>query len=198
MPAVIVLVLLIIALAVVDGFKNGVLRRLLETVGLILIFVFASRLADFVEPPMTKGMGVDPKVAFFVSWGIVIVGGVILVRILAAAISSLLQFSIVGATDRIGGAVVGLLFGSLLSSVLLIGFLALPFDDHVKRDVRDNPFTGPLLRLAPSVYDALTPLWDGRDFFPMIEERLEPLAQQAQDSIRAFMGEADREGSGEN
>lgn len=198
MPLILVGIFVILAVATVDGFKNGVIRRLLETAGLIVIFIFASRLADFVEPYMTEHMAASPKVAFFGSWAIVIVGGVITVRILAAAASSLMTISVVGTLDHIGGAVVGLLFGSLLTSLILVGMLALPLDKDLERDLRDNPVTDPLLHLAPGVYDAAAGLWHGEGFFEMIQDRLEPLAGEARESIRAFLEEVGRDDSGEN
>jgi uncharacterized membrane protein required for colicin V production len=198
MPVLIVICLLIIAVAMVDGFRNGVIRRLLETVGLIAIFLFASRLADWLEPHLSSGLAASPKVAFFGSWLIVIVGGVITVRVLAGAAATLMQVSVVGTLDRVGGALVGLLFGSLISSLLLIACLAMPIDDDLKRGVRDHPFTNSLLHLAPAVYDAAATLWDGEDFFRMIEERLEPLADEAREGLKAFLGESERDDSGEN
>ena len=122
----------------------------------------------------------------------------ILVRIAAATATSLMTVSVVGQFDKFGGAVVGLVFGSLIASLLLIGILAMPFDAELKKEVKDNPFTGPLLHMAPALYDASAGLWGGEDFFEMIEDRLEPLAGEARESIRAFMGEAEREDSGEN
>ncbi len=189
MPIILAICGLIIVGAVVDGFRHGVIQRVAETTGLLVVFIFASRLADLIEPTLSEGLGASPQASFFGSWILVIVGGVILVRISSMALASLIRVSIVGTLDHFGGALVGLLFGSLVSSILLIGVLGFTRSDSLRRQVQDHPVTRPLLHLAPSVYDAASKAWNGEDFFPMIRGKLEPLGEKAVDSIKAYFGE---------
>jgi membrane protein required for colicin V production len=198
MQIVLVLCGLILAFTLVDGFRHGIVRRVVELAGLIAIFLFASRLADALEPSLSEGLGASPTAAFFGSWAIVLVGGVVLLRVVAATISSLLRLSVIGWLDRLGGAVLGLVFGLVCTSLLLIGLLALPVSGSLKQEVRDHPVTRPLLHFAPSLYDAISPLWGGRDFFEMIEERLEPVARKAEEGLRAFLGEGERGARGDD
>ena len=196
MEPVLVICGLVLAFSLVDGFRHGILRRAVELAGLILIFLFASRLADAIEPALSEKLGASPTAAFFGSWAIVLVGGVVLLRIVAATVASLTRLSVVGWLDRLGGAVLGLVFGLVLTSLLLIGVLALPVSDELKQEVRIHPVTRPLLHVAPSLYDAASQLWDGEDFFEMIEERLEPVARKAEEGLRAFLGTGPREDAG--
>ncbi len=197
MPVILTLCALIIVVAVVDGFRHGVIQRAAETVGLILVFVFASRLADLVEPTLTEGLGASSRLSFFGSWAIVIVGGVILVRIASMALASLLRVSIVGMLDHVGGAVVGFLLGSVVASILLIGILGFTHSDRLREQVEEHPVTGPLLHVAPSIYDAAAKTWKGEKFFPMIRDKLEPLGSRALDSLEAALIPQEPSGDGE-
>jgi len=194
---IIVLSILIILAMIVDGFRHGVIQRALETIGFIAIFIFASRLADWVEPVLSKNLAATPKIAFFGSWAIVLVGGVILVRISSAAFASLMKFSIVGTIDRIGGMVMGLLFGCLLVSVLLVGMIAVTDSPRLRSEIQDHPVTGPLLRVAPEVYDVAAKAWNGQGFFKMIQERLEPLSQETIDTLKAHVSQYAKDGKKE-
>ncbi len=198
MPTIIVLSILIILAMMVDGFRHGVLQRTLETVGFIAVFIFASRLADWIEPTLTKGLAATPRIAFFGSWAIVLVGGVIFVRIASAAFASLMKFSIVGMLDHIGGMIMGLLFGCLLVSVLLIGMIAATDSPRLRTEIQDHPFTGPLLHVAPDVYDVAAKAWHGEGFFKMIQERLEPLGKETIDTLKAHVSHYAKDGQKEN
>ena len=198
MPFILALCTVIIVGAVIDGFRHGVIQRVAETVGLIVIFIFASRLADWLEPSLSNGLGASPRASFFGSWAIVIVGGVIVVRIASLALGTLLKLSVVGTLDHLGGAVMGLLFGGLVASILLIGILGFTRSDSLRREVQDHPVTRPLLHMAPAVYDAAAGAWNGEKFFPMIQEKLEPLSSRAIDSIKGYFSEDKPKGDGEH
>jgi uncharacterized membrane protein required for colicin V production len=197
MAVLIAICLSIIVAAMIDGFRHGVIQRAVETLGLIFIFIFASRLADWIQPGLTSGLSASPRAAFFVSWAIVIIGGIILVRIAAGAFASLTKISIIGSLDHLGGAVMGLLFGSLFVSVLLVGVLAVSDSPRLRREIHDHPITGPLLDFAPEVYDVVAQTWHGESFFKMIESRLEPIASQTKDNIKAYMSEHTKDGTKE-
>ena len=198
MSTIIVISILIILAMMVDGFRHGVIQRTVETVGFILIFIFASRLADWVEPVLTKQLSATPKIAFFGSWAIVLVGGVIFVRIAAGAFATLMKSSVVGTLDKVGGTIMGLLFGCLLVSVLLVGILAATDSPRLRTQIEDHPFTGRLLHVAPDVYDAAAKTWHGQNFFKMIRERLEPIGKETIDTLKAEVSRHQKDGHKEN
>ena len=163
---------LIVTWFLVEGVRHGVVRRIVELVGLILVFVFASRLAGDLEPVLHEKWGMAARAAFFVSWVVVLVGGILVVRLLATLSQKLVRLTITGWLDRIGGGVLGALFGGVIVSCLLIVLLALPIDDEFRSDLREDEVTSRLLYLAPSFYDAVSGLWDGENFFGMIREHI--------------------------
>jgi len=199
MPVVLIGAAAVLLYSGFEGARHGVVRRAVEVVGLLLIFLFASQLADTVEPWLVDTTGMSGRAAFFGAWTVVLVGGVVGVRLLAAGLGKLARFSIVGWLDRTGGFVLGVLFGAVLVSCLLIGLLALPLGNDFKHDLRETPSTGFLLAVAPSVYDAAASVWDGERFRDLVDEHLEPTARGAVEGIKAFLEDldTDRDGGGE-
>jgi uncharacterized membrane protein required for colicin V production len=188
---------LVVLWFLIEGVRQGVVRRIVELVGLILVFVFASRLAGDVEPVLHDKWGMSARAAFFVSWAVVLVGGVFLVRLAATLSQKLVRLTITAWLDRIGGALMGALFGGVIVSCLLIGLLALPVEDELKQEIRSDQVTSRLLYLAPAFYDAVSGLWNGDGFFEMIREHVEPAARNAADSIRAVVEDLDAEAAGQ-
>lgn len=193
MPALWIAVAVVLAWFAVEGFRHGVVRRLVELIGLVVIFLFASRLAGDIEPVLSDSWGLSPKVAFFSAWILVIVVGVVSVRLLAAGSQKLVRFSIAGWLDRVGGIVLGAIFGGVVASCLLIVLIALPVDDDLRDGVREDPALGVVLRFAPNVYDFVRQAWDGERFFEMVREHVEPAAEKAAESIRAVVEDLDRD-----
>ena len=181
MTAVALVAALVVVWSAVEGFRQGVVRRVVELVGLLVVFVFASRLAELLEPVLRDELGLEGKVGYFASWVAVIIGGVVLVRLA----QKMVRFSITGWLDRAGGAVLGAAFGAVIVSCLLVLLLALPVGDDFKRELRDDPLAGGMLHLAPSVYDAVDGLWQGEGFFEMIEEYVEPRVKGAAEKLEA-------------
>lgn len=193
MPAVWIGSGIVVTWFLIEGVRQGVVRRIVELFGLVLVFVFASRLAGDLQPILHEKWGMAERAAFFASWGVVLVSGIVLVRLVATLSQKLVRLTITAWLDRIGGAVLGALFGGVIVSCLLIALLALPVGDEFKTEIKQDEVASRLLYLAPSVYDALSGLWDGEGFFSMIREHVEPAARGAAQSIRAVVEDLDRD-----
>jgi len=171
----------------IEGLRHGVVRRVVEVVGLIAIFLFASTLAGALRPHLVGAIDLSPRAAFFTAWVIVLVGGVVLTRILARGVAKLFSFSIIGWLDKGGGFLLGTLFGCILVSCLMILVLALPVSGDLKAEMRDDPPSSFLLHLAPAVYDTASDFWNGDKFSELVDEVLEDNAREALDHLRAFL-----------
>ncbi len=184
MQIILIAAAVLVLLSAVEGFRHGVIRRAIEVLGLLAMFVFASSLAGAVEERLADQLGLSQELAFFGSWIGVLVVGVIGVRLLALTISKVLRFSIIGWLDRAGGATLGVAFGAVLVSCALVGLVAAPIDDDFKTEIREHPVAGPLLRVAPAVYDVVRQVWDGEAFFDMVRSA-EPAARRAAEELRS-------------
>jgi hypothetical protein len=170
-----------------------VVRRTAEVVGLIAVFLFASKLANGLEPHLAGVLDVSGRTAFFASWGVVLVAGFVGVRLAALSLSKLIQVSIVGWLDKVGGMALGIAFGAIVVSCLLVAALAAPIDDGLKDEIRDHEATGTLVHVAPAVYDVARNAWNGEPFFEMVREHVEPVARKAAEGLRGIVDELEVE-----
>jgi uncharacterized membrane protein required for colicin V production len=196
MEAVLIGVVLVFAYFGIEGLRHGVVRRAVEVVGLLLVFLCAAELSRALQPTLAHKLDVSDRAAFVTAWAVVLIAGVVAVRLLAAGASKLVRLSIVSWLDRTGGLILGLAFGAVISSCLLIALLAVPVDRHLKDEVRDERFTGALLNVAPAVYDLLRSAHDGERFLDMLRDKVEPVTDRAVQGLKALVEDADRDDDG--
>jgi uncharacterized membrane protein required for colicin V production len=183
----------IIAFFAIEGLRQGIIRRMVELVGLIAVFLFASRLGGWLAPKLSQEISISPKLAFFCAWTLVIVLGILAVRLIARGIAKLFSFSIVAWIDKAGGFAFGAAFGGIVASCLLILLLALPVGDDFRQDVREHPGAATLLWVAPAVYDGLCTVLPGDSFAELVDDYLEPQARAAVQEVKAFFLEREAE-----
>ena len=193
MPILYAVVAALVVWFAIEGARQGVVRRLVEVIGLVAVFLFASRLAGDLEPVLHDDWGMSARVAFFGSWVVVIVGGIVAVHFVAKLSQKIVRLTITGWLDRGGGALLGAVFGTVLASCALVLVLALPLEGDFKRELRDDPLAGPVLRLAPAVYDVARGGWDGPGFFEMIEEHTGRDPREAAEQLRGAVEGAVRD-----
>lgn len=168
----------IVAVTTVEGVRQGVVRRAVELVGLVLIFVFASRLSDLVAPRLESWLGIGQAAAFYSSWAVVLIGGVVLVRLLAAGLRKVVHLTLVGWLDRVGGGALGLTFGLVLVSCLFLLVYTIPVTEELRAEMQDSEPAEFVLHFAPTLYDVVIDLVGGEHFFDMLEEHVGPAAEQ--------------------
>lgn len=191
------LVLLVAAVAV-QGWRYGVIRRAIEVAGLLAVLLFAPRLADTLRPKLEALLHVAPHWGFVLAWAVILLAGLLVVRLIAAAVAKLLDVSVVGWLDHLGGALLGAAFGLVLASCLLLALLASRVDDRLKQRVLTHPVTAPLVHVAPALYDVTRAVWGGASLVEMARVRLEPAVDRASSEVKAHLGKGEKFGAGSN
>jgi membrane protein required for colicin V production len=169
---------ILVAVTTIEGVRQGVVRRAVELVGLVAIFLFASRLADLLAPRLVDWLGLGSAAAFYGSWAVVLIGGVILVRLVAAGLRKVVHLTLVGWLDRLGGGVLGLTFGLILASCLFLLVYSIPVSEDLRDEMAESEPAELLLHFAPSLYDAGSELVGGERFFDMLDRHVRPAAQR--------------------
>lgn len=183
----------LIAFFAIEGYRHGIIRRLFEFLGLIGVFFLASRVGNWLAPQLSENLPISSKVAFFTAWVLVIVLGILLVRLLARAITKLFSFSVIAWVDKGGGFALGAAFGGILASCLMILILALPIDEEFRAELRAHPGAGTLLWIAPTLYDGIMTVLPGDDFAELMDDYIEPQAKAAVEDVKAFFLEREAE-----
>jgi len=163
--------LLVFAIA---GWRAGLIRRVLEFVGMVASVLLASRFGFLAADWLQDLTGLEDRLARPLGWLLVFIVLLIGTRVLAWLLAKALRVSVLGWVDRWGGALLGVLIGVLVCSVLLMLVCRVTGDDDLAEQVRSDPVTRVVHSAAPALY-ALVARGDHED--------LERLWQRAREGI---------------
>ena len=166
-PAVFIALAVILFFAV-WGFKDGVVKRLIEIAGAVLTVILTARFAARLTPAVAEKTGWSDEAVLVVTWALLIFVGFVLSRLLARLISKAVRLTVLGWVDRLGGAVCGAAMGTIVSSVVLVMIGALPGGAEVQAAYRKDPVGAFIIDTAPNLAtqarllagDDFSKLWD--------------------------------------
>lgn len=134
------------------GWRDGLVRRVLEVAGAVAALLLTARFAGVVQPWVSERTGAGTGPALLITWAVLFVLGLIASRLLAAGIAKLLHLSVLVWVDRLGGALLGVCFGLLLASVLLVAASQVRGGASVQADC-DRSLAGRVVYYAaPNLY----------------------------------------------
>lgn len=144
------------------GWRAGVVRRLLELAGLVLAILVSARFAALVAPWLDEHSAMEATTALLASYVLVFVAALIIVRLVAQALTAVIHWTPLGWVDRLGGAVCGVLIAALLISVGLIAVSQAPGGRTVREAYMDQPVGQAIYQAAPSLYQGARQLFGGQ------------------------------------
>lgn len=134
------------------GWRDGLVKRVLEVAGAVAALLLTARFAGAVQPWVSERTGAGTGPALLITWAVMFILGLILSRLLAAGIAKLLHLSVLVWVDRLGGALLGLCFGLLLASVLLVAASQVRGGAAVQADCDRNLAGRVVFYAAPNLY----------------------------------------------
>lgn len=144
------------------GWRDGLVKRVIEIAGAIAALLLTARFAGAVQPWVSARTHAGPGPALLITWAVLFLLGLLASRLLAEVVSRLLRLTLLAWVDRTGGAVLGLLFGTLLASVLLVAASQVRGGAAIQADC-DRTVAGRLIYYAaPNVYIEVRKLSGGR------------------------------------
>ncbi|HPF69668.1 MAG TPA: CvpA family protein [Candidatus Krumholzibacteria bacterium] len=190
-PAVWIALALIAGFAI-WGFKDGVVKRVVEIVGALLTLMLTARFAAAVTPRVAGATGWSESVSLLVAWVLMIFVGLVLSRLLARLISKAVRLTVLGWVDRLGGAVCGAALGMLVASILLLALGVLPGGPELQAAYRKDAVGAVIIDSAPNVArqaklvagDRFAALWD------QVTREADAKADAAADQAKRTLDEA--------
>ena len=148
-----ILVLVAIIWAVWKGYQKGLIMALFNTLSLLVGLAAAVKLSSVVGPWLASSFQIESKYLPFISFALVLIVVIIVIRFLASMIQKTLETIKIGFINRIGGVALYLVLYLALISVLLyylqkMGVLS---DEIIAQSI-----TAPyILPWGPAILDAI-------------------------------------------
>ena len=192
MNLAVVIALPVIAFFGIMGFRDGVVKRVLEILGVFVTLILTARFATAVNPWMMEQTGVPEGPALLISWAALFFAGLLLSRLLATLVSKLIRLTIVGWLDRIGGALVGMALGVLVASAVLLAISHVPAGKSVQSAYSDSPLGEFIYYAAPNFYQTARKLGGQNvdDLWNRVLEETEDAADKATEKAKEATREA--------
>ena len=154
MDLAVVIALPAIFLFGVMGYRDGVVKRVLEILGVFVTLILTARFATVVNPWMMEQSGVSEGPALMITWAALFFAGLLLSRLLATLLSKLIRLTILGWLDKLGGFVVGMALGVLVASVVLLAISHVPGGESIKSEYDDSALGQFIYYAAPNFYQS--------------------------------------------
>jgi len=173
------------------GFKDGVVKRLLEIAGVLVSLILTARFASAVQPWILEKTNMNEGASLLVTWAVLFFVGLVLSRMLANLITKALHLTVLGWLDKWGGAVVGMALGTLVISVILVAATQVPGAGSIQTSYDKTPVGQFIYYAAPEFYQQVRQLSGGK--VEEVWDRVLDKAQESGEKVKEEVGEAARE-----
>lgn len=148
----IIILVLLVAFGI-GGLRKGIITEAATLLGLGLGLYGAFHFSDFTAEQLVKYVEIDPKYMNVISFAVTFIVVAILVFLLGKLVAKLVKAINLGFVDKIGGFLIGLAKGVLISSLLVMLLNALNLNSIIKDETKQKSILYPYIEQAvPYVY----------------------------------------------
>jgi len=113
-------ILIILGIFVFNGVRKGFLREVAGLVGIVIAFILAVRFMDDLSVIFTYFLGLSPRIAVVVTAIVIFILVVVAFVLMAKVVRKLMELATLGWIDRLMGAMLGLLKGVIIVSIVTL------------------------------------------------------------------------------
>jgi len=174
------------------GYRDGVIKRIIEVAGVLAALLLAAHFAAAVNPWMMDKTSLREGTALLVTWAVLFFAGLVLSRILASLLTKLVNMTVLGWVNRLGGALLGMLIGMLMASVLLQVISHVPGGQEVKAEYQRSAVGRVIYYAAPTMVQTVRDLagGDGQGVWDRVMQRTRDAADQARSRVEESIEDA--------
>lgn len=158
--AVDIIIGIIVVYFLVGGVSRGLVRQVLEVVGIIAAFMCAFYLAHHLAVYLKPKWDISYNILAVISAVIIFAGVIIGFHFLGLALRKFISITLLGSFDRVMGGIFGGIKGLLLCSLLLIVLTALPIPRNFRKDLRRDPVVSYVRPLLPVLFNTFLSFTD--------------------------------------
>ena len=155
-----IIIIIILVLFFISGARRGLIRQLLDIVGIVVAFIGAFYLAHFVAAFLAESIELTYSVSLVIAAVAVFIGILLLFHALGLVFKKIAEITLFGTVDKVGGGLFGALKGLLLVSLLLVIAFNIPLPEKAHKEMRDRPLVMGIYPVLPNLFDlafSLTP-----------------------------------------
>ena len=145
MMVVDIVILLILVFFFISGARRGLIRQVLDIVGIILAFIGAFYLAHYLAQYLEQSIELTYNLSLVVAAVVIFIGILIIFHALGLIFKKVAEITLFGSVDRVGG-------GLFVSLLLVIAF-NIPLPDKVHKELRSRPLVTGIYPILPSLFD---------------------------------------------
>jgi membrane protein required for colicin V production len=155
------IIIVILILSLLGGYKNGLIAELASIAALILGIWGAIHFSQITTEQLIRYFKLQTEYLDIISFAVTFVIIVILVHIVADVVSKMVEPGLLGVFNKMGGVIVGLLRSLLFLSIMLMIFDRIDNDMHFipENAKKESRMYESIRNLAPSIFPFID-LWD--------------------------------------
>ncbi len=148
-----IVILAILVLFFITGMRRGLIRQVLDILGIVIAFIGAFYLARYLAAYFQESIELNYSVSLVIAAVVIFIGILLLFHALGLLFQKVAEITIFGSVDRVGGGLFGAFKGVLLVSLLLVVALNIPLPDKAHRELRTRPLSSMIYPVLPSLFD---------------------------------------------
>lgn len=149
-----IIILVLLVVFGIGGLRKGIITEAATLLGLGLGLYGAFHFSDFTAEQLVKYVEIDPKYMNVISFAVTFIVVAVLVFLLGKLVAKLVKAINLGFVDKIGGFLIGLAKGVLISSLLIMLINALNLNSVIKEETKQESLLYPYVEQAvPYVYE---------------------------------------------
>jgi membrane protein required for colicin V production len=155
------IIIVILFLSLLGGYKNGLIAELASIAALILGIWGAIHFSQITTEQLIRYFKLQTEYLDIISFGVTFLIIVILVHIVADVVSKMVEPGLLGVFNKMGGVIVGMLRSLLFLSIMLMIFDRIDNDMHFipEKAKKESRMYESIRNLAPSIFPFID-LWD--------------------------------------
>jgi len=148
-----IVLLAILAIGTIAGLVKGLIRQVVELVGIVGSFFLAVLFAGWLAAVLQDHTPLPYSPSLVVSFVLIFIAGMIAFHFLAISLQKLIRMTFLGWVDRLCGGMLGLVVGLILTSLLISLVLELPVSGNTRNAVESAEVSLFVRPIAPWLFD---------------------------------------------
>jgi membrane protein required for colicin V production len=147
------LILFVLILAFLNGFRRGVFKELSTFIGLVLSVIFAVLNADWLAGQLQGKLSFSPTVLFLISYILIMAACLAFLKLLGHFYYKLVKIMPLKTPNKIAGGCFGILKGAVVLSLVFLLFLfPTPFRS-IDGAIDSSAMARPIRGIVPNIYN---------------------------------------------